>query len=44
MCTTLVLRARGLLLVAQLSRRWGSRHSTTGKTIWAEQVLPPSPV
>ncbi|MEU9789607.1 SpoIIE family protein phosphatase [Streptomyces sparsogenes] len=34
---------RGLLLVAQLSRRWGSRHSTTGKTIWAEQALPPSP-
>ncbi|OMI40142.1 SpoIIE family protein phosphatase [Streptomyces sparsogenes] len=32
---------RGLLLVAQLSRRWGSRHSATGKTIWAEQALPP---
>ncbi|WP_065966776.1 SpoIIE family protein phosphatase [Streptomyces sparsogenes] len=30
---------RGLLLVAQLSRRWGSRHSATGKTIWAEQPL-----
>jgi signal transduction histidine kinase len=28
---------RGLLLVAQLSRRWGSRHTQTGKTIWCEQ-------
>ncbi|MGY0058554.1 SpoIIE family protein phosphatase [Streptomyces sp. LZ34] len=33
---------RGLLLVAQLSLRWGSRHSATGKTIWAEQALPAS--
>ncbi|MER6347126.1 SpoIIE family protein phosphatase [Streptomyces sp. NPDC001595] len=31
---------RGLLLVAQLTRRWGSRPSGTGKTIWAEQPLP----
>ncbi|GAB2964445.1 SpoIIE family protein phosphatase [Streptomyces heilongjiangensis] len=31
---------RGLLLVAQLSRRWGTRHTRTGKTIWAEQTLP----
>ncbi|MFD8866829.1 SpoIIE family protein phosphatase [Streptomyces sp. NPDC059590] len=31
---------RGLLLVAQLCLRWGSRHSATGKTIWAEQALP----
>jgi PAS domain S-box-containing protein len=31
---------RGLLLVAQLSQRWGSRHTRTGKTIWAEQALP----
>ncbi|MGR6970459.1 SpoIIE family protein phosphatase [Streptomyces cynarae] len=31
---------RGLLLVAQLSRRWGTRHSTAGKTIWCEQALP----
>ncbi|MFE7834746.1 SpoIIE family protein phosphatase [Streptomyces sp. NPDC057474] len=30
---------RGLLLVAQLSDRWGTRHATTGKTIWAEQSL-----
>ncbi|MET7382702.1 SpoIIE family protein phosphatase [Streptomyces sp. NPDC005526] len=31
---------RGLLLVAQLTRRWGSRPMGTGKTIWAEQPLP----
>ncbi|MFF6786596.1 SpoIIE family protein phosphatase [Streptomyces sp. NPDC012510] len=31
---------RGLLLVAQVAERWGSRQSTTGKTIWAEQPLP----
>ncbi|MEW2303001.1 SpoIIE family protein phosphatase [Streptomyces sp. NPDC006655] len=31
---------RGLLLVAQLSERWGSRQTPTGKTIWAEQALP----
>ncbi|MEU3337856.1 SpoIIE family protein phosphatase [Streptomyces sp. NPDC002144] len=27
---------RGLLLVAQLTQRWGSRHTGEGKTIWAE--------
>jgi CHASE3 domain sensor protein len=32
---------RGLLLVAQLTQRWGTRHSPTGKTIWCEQTLPP---
>jgi PAS domain S-box-containing protein len=31
---------RGLLLVAHLSERWGSRHTRTGKTIWAQQPLP----
>ncbi|MFE9774714.1 SpoIIE family protein phosphatase [Streptomyces sp. NPDC005931] len=30
---------RGLLLVAQLTQRWGSRHTTEGKTIWAEMGL-----
>jgi len=30
---------RGLLLVAQLTQRWGTRHTATGKTIWAEQTL-----
>ncbi|MEV0242685.1 SpoIIE family protein phosphatase [Streptomyces sp. NPDC050674] len=32
---------RGLLLVAQLAERWGTRQTATGKTIWAEQPLPP---
>ncbi len=31
---------RGLLLVAQLTQRWGTRQTATGKTIWAEQPLP----
>ncbi|WP_070009247.1 SpoIIE family protein phosphatase [Streptomyces abyssalis] len=31
---------RGLLLVAQLGRRWGVRYGQQGKTIWAEQTLP----
>lgn len=31
---------RGLLLVAQLTERWGTRHGREGKVIWAEQALP----
>ncbi|GGW97313.1 hypothetical protein GCM10010297_18320 [Streptomyces malachitofuscus] len=31
---------RGLLLVAQLTQRWGSRQTGRGKTIWAEQHVP----
>ncbi|MFG3475996.1 SpoIIE family protein phosphatase [Streptomyces sp. NPDC047980] len=31
---------RGLYLVAQLSRRWGSRYTREGKTVWSEQSLP----
>jgi anti-sigma regulatory factor (Ser/Thr protein kinase) len=31
---------RGLMLVAQLTDRWGSRHTSNGKIIWAEQSLP----
>jgi serine phosphatase RsbU (regulator of sigma subunit) len=31
---------RGLLLVAQLADRWGTRQTRTGKTIWAQQALP----
>ncbi|MGW0838693.1 SpoIIE family protein phosphatase [Streptomyces sp. NPDC002787] len=31
---------RGLLLVAQVAERWGSRQTPVGKTIWAEQPLP----
>jgi anti-sigma regulatory factor (Ser/Thr protein kinase) len=30
---------RGLLLVAQLADRWGTRHDRVGKTVWAEQRL-----
>lgn len=30
---------RGLLLVAQLTQRWGTRHTPVGKIIWAEQSL-----
>ncbi|MFD7445760.1 SpoIIE family protein phosphatase [Streptomyces sp. NPDC059909] len=28
---------RGLLLVAQLTQNWGTRHARQGKTIWCEQ-------
>lgn len=31
---------RGLLLVAQLTQRWGTRHAREGKTIWCEQLIP----
>lgn len=34
---------RGLFLVAQLARRWGTRYTRRGKIIWAEQGLPSSP-
>ncbi|PYC88377.1 PAS sensor protein [Streptomyces tateyamensis] len=30
---------RGLMLVAQLTQRWGTRHSAGGKTIWCAQAL-----
>ncbi|MEV7789611.1 SpoIIE family protein phosphatase [Streptomyces sp. NPDC088106] len=30
---------RGLLLVAQLTQRWGTRHTADGKTIWSELSL-----
>ncbi|MGX1885035.1 SpoIIE family protein phosphatase [Streptomyces sp. NPDC055287] len=32
---------RGLFLVAQMTRHWGTRYTSTGKTIWAEQPLVP---
>ncbi|MFD7409544.1 SpoIIE family protein phosphatase [Streptomyces sp. NPDC059866] len=35
---------RGLLLVAQLTDRWGTRHTHVGKTIWAEQSVPEMPL
>jgi anti-sigma regulatory factor (Ser/Thr protein kinase) len=31
---------RGLMLVAQLAERWGTRHNEAGKIIWAQQQLP----
>ncbi|MFF3585309.1 SpoIIE family protein phosphatase [Streptomyces mirabilis] len=31
---------RGLFMVAELTQRWGTRHTRAGKTIWAEQALP----
>ncbi|MGW1727534.1 SpoIIE family protein phosphatase [Streptomyces sp. NPDC002306] len=31
---------RGLSLVAQMSRRWGTRAGSVGKVVWAEQDLP----
>ncbi|MCZ4507806.1 SpoIIE family protein phosphatase [Streptomyces sp. ActVer] len=34
---------RGLLLVAQLTQRWGTRPTPTGKTIWAEQSVDVDP-
>ncbi|GGL06172.1 ATP-binding SpoIIE family protein phosphatase [Streptomyces flaveus] len=33
---------RGLHMVAQLTQGWGTRQTSTGKTIWAEQPLPAS--
>jgi anti-sigma regulatory factor (Ser/Thr protein kinase) len=34
---------RGLMLVAQLAERWGTRYTGTGKIIWAQQPLPALP-
>lgn len=31
---------RGLFLVAQFAQNWGTRYTSEGKTIWAEQLLP----
>ncbi|MEU2061261.1 SpoIIE family protein phosphatase [Streptomyces sp. NPDC013455] len=31
---------RGLFLVDQMSRRWGTRYTASGKTIWAELAIP----
>ncbi|WP_328784862.1 SpoIIE family protein phosphatase [Streptomyces canus] len=33
---------RGLLLVAQLTEHWGTRHNHEGKVIWTEQLIPAS--
>jgi serine phosphatase RsbU (regulator of sigma subunit)/PAS domain-containing protein/anti-sigma regulatory factor (Ser/Thr protein kinase) len=34
---------RGLFLVAQFAQRWGTRYTTNGKVIWAEQRLDSDP-
>ncbi|MFE5689678.1 SpoIIE family protein phosphatase [Streptomyces sp. NPDC056512] len=34
---------RGLFLVAQLAKRWGTRYTALGKVIWAEQSLTVTP-
>lgn len=31
---------RGLLIISELTERWGTRYTARGKTIWAEQVFP----
>ncbi|WP_308434326.1 ATP-binding protein [Streptomyces anandii] len=31
---------RGLFLTAQMTQRWGTRYTPTGKTIWTEQSIP----
>ncbi|MGV9348031.1 amino acid permease [Streptomyces spiralis] len=33
---------RGLFIIAQMTHRWGTRYTPTGKIIWTEQTLPPS--
>ncbi|MER6074107.1 SpoIIE family protein phosphatase [Streptomyces sp. NPDC001817] len=33
---------RGLFIIAQLAHNWGVRYSLDGKTVWAEQTLPPA--
>lgn len=35
---------RGLFIIAQMTQRWGTRYTPTGKVIWTEQTLPPPPV
>ncbi|MER6327787.1 amino acid permease [Streptomyces sp. NPDC001034] len=35
---------RGLYIIAQMTHRWGTRYTPTGKVIWAEQTLPPPSV
>ncbi|MGW2635491.1 amino acid permease [Streptomyces sp. NPDC001348] len=33
---------RGLFIIAQMTRHWGTRYTATGKTIWTEQDLAPA--
>jgi hypothetical protein len=32
---------RGLFLIAQMTKRWGTRYAPDGKTIWTEVSLEP---
>lgn len=34
---------RGLFIISQLASHWGARYAPEGKTVWAEQTLPPEP-
>ena len=34
---------RGLFIIAQMTHRWGTRYTPTGKVIWTEQTLPSPP-
>ncbi|MFE2018552.1 SpoIIE family protein phosphatase [Streptomyces sp. NPDC059499] len=34
---------RGLFIISQLASHWGARYAPDGKTVWAEQTLPPDP-
>ncbi|MFD4695391.1 SpoIIE family protein phosphatase [Streptomyces sp. NPDC058463] len=34
---------RGLFIISQLASHWGARYAPDGKTVWAEQTLPPEP-
>ncbi|WP_433855650.1 SpoIIE family protein phosphatase [Streptomyces kronopolitis] len=34
---------RGLFLIARVAQRWGTRHTSQGKIIWAELPLRPAP-
>jgi hypothetical protein len=34
---------RGLFLISQFTRRWGTRYTPEGKVIWAEQSLTTQP-
>jgi len=33
-------RGRGLQVVSQLARRWGTRRAGTGKVVWCELTVP----
>ncbi|MEU6085458.1 amino acid permease [Streptomyces sp. NPDC047085] len=33
---------RGLFIIAQMTHHWGTRYTSTGKTIWTEQDVPPA--